>query len=274
MAVLRRRRAELRVHEGRPQADRRARRARARAGLLPHAQPADHRRRHAGAQVGLHQRLHAKTRRGSPIYDWTILDRIFDTYLAARRAAVRRRSGSCRRRSRPSPSRISTTGRPTAKYDEIFTGWAYPPKDYAKWGELVLPVGEALRRAVRPRRGRAVVLGGLERAEHRLLARHAGGVPQAARLRGGRRAARVADGARGRPGRRRRAAAQFTRDFFEHCCAARTTRPAAVGTPTRLRLVPRQRERRRSSTATCAWASPTSSARSTTASASSRRSPS
>ena len=26
---------------------------------------------------------------------------------------------------------------PAAKYDEIFTGWAYPPKDYAKWGELV-----------------------------------------------------------------------------------------------------------------------------------------
>ncbi len=26
---------------------------------------------------------------------------------------------------------------PTAKYDQIFTGWTYPPKDYAKWGELV-----------------------------------------------------------------------------------------------------------------------------------------
>src|SRR5262245_11780050 len=26
---------------------------------------------------------------------------------------------------------------PRAKYDEIYTGWAYPPKDYDKWGELV-----------------------------------------------------------------------------------------------------------------------------------------
>jgi xylan 1,4-beta-xylosidase len=26
---------------------------------------------------------------------------------------------------------------PAAKYDQIFTGWAYPPKDYDKWGELV-----------------------------------------------------------------------------------------------------------------------------------------
>ena len=26
---------------------------------------------------------------------------------------------------------------PKARYGEIFTGWAYPPKDYAKWSELV-----------------------------------------------------------------------------------------------------------------------------------------
>ncbi|HLK55289.1 MAG TPA: hypothetical protein VKU00_01915, partial [Chthonomonadaceae bacterium] len=26
---------------------------------------------------------------------------------------------------------------PTAKYEEIYTGWAYPPKDYAKWAALV-----------------------------------------------------------------------------------------------------------------------------------------
>jgi xylan 1,4-beta-xylosidase len=26
---------------------------------------------------------------------------------------------------------------PTARYEQIFTGWAYPPKDYDKWGELV-----------------------------------------------------------------------------------------------------------------------------------------
>ena len=51
------------------------------AGLLPHAQPAHLRRRHAGAEVGLDRRLHAKTPQGKPVYDWTIVDRIFDTYL-------------------------------------------------------------------------------------------------------------------------------------------------------------------------------------------------
>ena len=66
LAVLRRRRAELRVHEGRPQAARGARPARAAAGLLPHPQPAHHRRRHARAQVGQHERLHRRRRRASP----------------------------------------------------------------------------------------------------------------------------------------------------------------------------------------------------------------
>ena len=36
--------------------------------------------------------------------------------------------------TKPEPYQHSWT--PEAKYDEIYTGWAYPPKDYAKWGEL------------------------------------------------------------------------------------------------------------------------------------------
>jgi xylan 1,4-beta-xylosidase len=34
----------------------------------------------------------------------------------------------------PEPYQHSWT--PTAKYDQIYTGWAYPPKDYKKWGDL------------------------------------------------------------------------------------------------------------------------------------------
>jgi xylan 1,4-beta-xylosidase len=26
---------------------------------------------------------------------------------------------------------------PDAKYEELFGGWAYPPKDFAKWEELI-----------------------------------------------------------------------------------------------------------------------------------------
>jgi xylan 1,4-beta-xylosidase len=37
----------------------------------------------------------------------------------------------------PHPEPYQHHWTPTAKYDEIYTGWAYPPKDYEKWGELV-----------------------------------------------------------------------------------------------------------------------------------------
>jgi xylan 1,4-beta-xylosidase len=69
---------------------------------------------------------------GKPIYDWTITDRIFDTYLAAH--------------AKPfveigfMPEALSTHPQPyrhTWPKGGIDTGWAYPPKDYAKWGELV-----------------------------------------------------------------------------------------------------------------------------------------
>ncbi len=36
---------------------------------------------------------------------------------------------------KPEPYKHSWT--PKAKYDEIYTGWAYPPKDFKKWGDLV-----------------------------------------------------------------------------------------------------------------------------------------
>ena len=40
---------------------------RPRAGLLPDPQPAQHRRRHAGAQVGQHERLHGRRARAAPL---------------------------------------------------------------------------------------------------------------------------------------------------------------------------------------------------------------
>jgi xylan 1,4-beta-xylosidase len=71
---------------------------------------------------------------GRPVYDWTILDRIFDTYLA---------SGV-----RPyvevgfMPEALSVRPRPYQHqwrpgHGDIGTGWAYPPTDYGKWSELV-----------------------------------------------------------------------------------------------------------------------------------------
>jgi xylan 1,4-beta-xylosidase len=73
---------------------------------------------------------------GKPIYDWTILDRIFDAY---RDAGVRpyAQIGFMPKDLSTRPEPYQHRWYPGAKYEEIYTGWAYPPKDYGKWGELV-----------------------------------------------------------------------------------------------------------------------------------------
>src|SRR3984893_9411991 len=73
---------------------------------------------------------------GHPVYDWTIVDRIFDTYLQ-RGVRPYVQIGFMPRDLSVKPEPYQHHWTPTAKYDEIFTGWAYPPKDYKKWGELV-----------------------------------------------------------------------------------------------------------------------------------------
>ena len=73
---------------------------------------------------------------GKPVYDWTIVDRIFDTYLKnGVRPYVQIGFMPEALSVKPEPYRHHWT--PLAKYDDIYTGWAYPPKDWAKWEELV-----------------------------------------------------------------------------------------------------------------------------------------
>jgi xylan 1,4-beta-xylosidase len=73
---------------------------------------------------------------GNPVYDWKIIDRIFDSYLERGvRPYVQIGFMPEALSVKPEPYRHHWT--PAAKYDEIYTGWAYPPKDWAKWEELV-----------------------------------------------------------------------------------------------------------------------------------------
>jgi xylan 1,4-beta-xylosidase len=72
---------------------------------------------------------------GNPVYDWTIVDRIFDTYLA-RGVKPYVQIGFMPKAMSTTPEPYQHKWDPALKYNEIFTGWAYPPKDYAKWGEL------------------------------------------------------------------------------------------------------------------------------------------
>jgi xylan 1,4-beta-xylosidase len=73
---------------------------------------------------------------GNPEYDWTIVDGILDTYLAHGVRPYMEIGFMPKAMSiKPEPYQHHWT--PEAKYDEIYTGWSYPPKDFAKWAELV-----------------------------------------------------------------------------------------------------------------------------------------
>src|SRR4030095_16472847 len=73
---------------------------------------------------------------GRPGYDWTIVDRIFDT-LVERKMKPLVEIGFM-------PEALSVNPHPyrhewgiDKPYSSIFTGWAHPPRDYGKWAELV-----------------------------------------------------------------------------------------------------------------------------------------
>ncbi len=73
---------------------------------------------------------------GNPVYDWTILDRIFDTYVErGMKPLVEIGFMPEALSSKPEPYRHHW--RPGQHYTDIFTGWSYPPKDYGKWAQLV-----------------------------------------------------------------------------------------------------------------------------------------
>ena len=76
--------------------------------------------------------------RAKPVYDWTIVDRIFDAY---------RESGTRPLVELGFMPEALTTGPPPYRHSfpkDFATGWSYPPKDYAKWSELVFQFAKHL----------------------------------------------------------------------------------------------------------------------------------
>jgi xylan 1,4-beta-xylosidase len=73
---------------------------------------------------------------GNPIYNWTIVDSIFDTYIS-RKMKPLAQIGFMPEALSTNPHPYKHSWRPGAPYREVFTGWAYPPKDYDKWRELI-----------------------------------------------------------------------------------------------------------------------------------------
>lgn len=77
---------------------------------------------------------------GNPVYNWAILDRIFDTFHETGVKPLVEIGFM--------PEALSTHPEPY-RHDfprgQIFTGWSYPPRDYAKWSELVFQFVRHLR---------------------------------------------------------------------------------------------------------------------------------
>jgi xylan 1,4-beta-xylosidase len=73
---------------------------------------------------------------GNPVYDWHIIDSIFDTYIKLGMKPLAQ-IGFMPEALSTHPEPYRHHWNPKDKYSTIFTGWAYPPKDYNKWAELV-----------------------------------------------------------------------------------------------------------------------------------------
>ena len=72
---------------------------------------------------------------GKPIYNWTIVDSIFDTYIK-RGMKPLAQIGFMPEALSSHPIPYRHHWKPGDPYTDIITGWAYPPKDYDKWREL------------------------------------------------------------------------------------------------------------------------------------------
>ena len=68
---------------------------------------------------------------GRPVYDWTIIDKIFDTYKATGITPFVEIGFM--------PEALSTHPEPYQHHwpRDFATGWAYPPKNYDEWSELI-----------------------------------------------------------------------------------------------------------------------------------------
>ena len=168
---------------------------------------------------------------GRPHYDWTIVDRIFDTYLERGLkpyVQIGFMPQALSRKPEPYQHHWSPQG------GNISTGWAYPPTDYRKWGELVYQwVTHCVSRYGRSEveqwywevwnEPNIMYWRGTAEEYHRLYDHAADAVKRALP------AARV--GGPEIAGPRTPEAARFLRDFIEHCLRGTNHATGKVGAP-------------------------------------------
>lgn len=73
---------------------------------------------------------------GNPIYNWTVVDAIFDSYLE-RNVKPYVQMGFMPLALAEDPDPYFFTFDAAGEYNVIYTGWTHPPTSYSKWGELI-----------------------------------------------------------------------------------------------------------------------------------------
>lgn len=80
--------------------------------------------------------VYTEDKKGNPVYDWTVVDKIFDTYIERGMRPIAQ-IGFMPEALSSKPQPYRHFWKPGDNYNDIYTGWAYPPNDYKKFAELV-----------------------------------------------------------------------------------------------------------------------------------------
>ena len=101
---------------------------------------------------------------GKPVYNWAIVDKIFDTYKATGITPFVEIGFM--------PEALSVHPEPYQHHwpKDFDTGWTYPPKNYDEWSELVYRWVRHMVDRYGASRSCEMGVGGLERAGYLLLA--------------------------------------------------------------------------------------------------------
>ncbi len=80
--------------------------------------------------------MYTEDQNGTPVYNWHIVDSIFDTYIHFKMKPLAE-IGFMPEALSTKPNPYKHNWDPANKNSILFSGWAYPPKNYKKWSELI-----------------------------------------------------------------------------------------------------------------------------------------
>ncbi|MEX2600027.1 MAG: hypothetical protein WD355_00185 [Balneolaceae bacterium] len=94
---------------------------------------------HEGSPIALKwgsTNVYTEDEEGNPVYDFEMMDRIVDTWID-RGMKPMMEIGFMPKALTSHDGPYRHYWEPGDPYNDVYTGWAYPPNDYEKWGELI-----------------------------------------------------------------------------------------------------------------------------------------